>query len=93
MSKETPTMSGRAPTGDETAFYDAMVAEMQKQAHLHPSIKNIHIIALTARLIGYCIGMCFEGERQLARKLAIENIDRAVEDFKSLLEAQENVQN
>lgn len=65
-------------SAEHEAFYQATVAGMRAACVRYPNIRNIEIIAILGRMAGYCIAMCFPAERDLARKMLIENVDRAV---------------
>jgi hypothetical protein len=73
IGKMTPANS------DQEQFYQDVVHGFKRACKKHPKMRNMEIIAVTGRLIGYCIAMCFENERDLARKTAIINMDVAVE--------------
>lgn len=67
-------------TAEHEAFYQEVVAGMQVACKRHPSIRTIEIIATLGRMTGYCVAACFPDERDMARQIALTNIDQAVTD-------------
>lgn len=73
-------MGVRPASRDEERFYQAICADLQRQCRRFPKIRNIEIIAILSRMLGYCIAMCHPDERDLARATAIGNMDQATAD-------------
>lgn len=71
----------RTPANEEhEAIFQELVAQAAICCQAHPSVKNIELIAILARTVGYCIALCLPDERDLARETAIVNIDQATAD-------------
>ena len=63
------------------AFYQEMCRALKMYCDRHPEIRNFEIIAVLGRMAGTCIAMAYPDERDLARQMAIVNLDQAVEDL------------
>jgi hypothetical protein len=60
--------------------YQSMVEHLAELSRRHPDMRNVEIIAVLAKTVGYCIAMCEPDERDLARAMAIANIDGAARE-------------
>lgn len=74
-------MRQEIPTPDEREFYDAMIAEMQRQMRKRPKLVTINVIRILGRILGCCIGMCRLEEREIAKREAFQNLDSAIKDI------------
>lgn len=61
-------------------LYQSLIKAMKRECDRDKSIRNVEIIATLGRAAGYCIAACYPNERDLARAMAIENMDRATKD-------------
>jgi hypothetical protein len=66
MKRATPEME---------QFYAEAMAAVQVVIKKYPNIRTKEVIAMLARATGYAIAGCYPDERDLARQMAIENMD------------------
>src|ERR1017187_1696028 len=76
-------VSVKLATPAHEAIYQDVIAALQASMKRHGDIRNIEIIALLGRMVGYCVALCYPDERDLARLTAIENLDATVRQVAS----------
>lgn len=78
---------------DARSFYDRVANKLISLNRRYKKLSGVEIVAIMARLLGVMIAQIGEADRSLAKEVALQNIELAIEKIHPPKPEQENAAN
>ena len=85
-----PVSSVIKASEDARAFYDRLANKLISLSRRYKNIRSLETVSIVGRLLGVMIAQVAPADRELAKKMALINIDIAIEKIHPTQKEQEN---